>query len=307
MKSNFVFYEAFQVKINSKQSEKNLKNLLKKKTQLLQSLKKNYKYSFNNKLIQNAKKYKLLRIVGMGGSSLGAKAIYDFLRKKIKKNFYFFDNLQKYPKTKKKHLNLIISKSGNTLETIINFNINTNKHDQNILITENKENSLKYIFEKTKSEIIEHPNFIGGRYSVLSEVGMLPAKLMGLSINKFKRINSIIKDKKFTNFLLKNVNQIHYFQKNKKFNSVILNYDQDSTSLLKWYQQLVSESLGKNQKGIFPIISDMPRDNHSLMQYFLDGPKNNFYTLFGSKDICPKVIDIKKLPKQFSFLKKKKN
>ena len=67
---------------------------------------------------------------------------------------------------------------------------------------------------------------------------------------------------------------------NKKQNSVILNYDECSDSFFKWYQQLVAESLGKKSKGIFPIISTMPKDNHSLMQYFLDGPKKNFYTFF---------------------------
>ena len=55
-------------------------------------------------------------------------------------------------------------------------------------------------------------------------------------------------------------------------------------NLLKWYQQLVAESLGKKSKGILPIISNMPKDNHSLMQLYLDGQKNNFYTFFYVKD-----------------------
>ena len=59
---------------------------------------------------------------------------------------------------------------------------------------------------------------------------------------------------------------------------MILNYDETADNFLKWYQQLVAESLGKKGKGILPIISTMPKDNHSLMQLYLDGPKNNFYT-----------------------------
>ena len=47
-----------------------------------------------------------------------------------------------------------------------------------------------------------------------------------------------------------------------------------------WYQQLVAESLGKKSKGILPIVSQMPKDNHSVMQFYLDGPKNSFYTFF---------------------------
>ena len=66
----------------------------------------------------------------------------------------------------------------------------------------------------------------------------------------------------------------------KKFNSVIINYDPKSESLFKWYQQLVAESLGKKGKGLLPIISNMPKDNHSVMQLYLDGFKNNFYTFF---------------------------
>ena len=134
--------------------------------------------------------------------------------------------------------------------------------------------------KKLKSEIIHHNNFIGGRYSVLSEVGMLPADLMGLDIKKFKQINNLIKNKNFINLLTTNVSNILYLLKQKKFNSIILNYDEQSENLFKWYQQLVAESLGKNKNGILPVISSMPKDNHSLMQLYLDGPKNNFFTFF---------------------------
>ena len=72
--------------------------------------------------------------------------------------------------------------------------------------------------------------------------------------------------------------------KQKKFNSIILNYDESSDNLFKWYQQLVAESLGKNGKGILPVVSSMPKDNHSLMQLYLDGPRNNFFTFFHVKD-----------------------
>ena len=131
-----------------------------------------------------------------------------------------------------------------------------------------------------KSEVIEHKNFIGGRYSVLSEVGMIPAELMGLNIDKFKNINKLIKSKSFNRSLVDSVERTIRLIKNKKFNSIILNYDTRSTKLFEWYQQLISESLGKKSKGILPIVSSMPKDNHSLMQYYLDGPKINFFTFF---------------------------
>ena len=128
----------------------------------------------------------------MGGSSLGSHAIYDFLKHKIKKNFFFVSNLnntEKFPK--KNFLNLIISKSGNTLETIANSNVYIKKNDKNILITEDKKSVLKKIGLKLKNEVIDHNDYIGGRYSVLSEVGMLPAELMGLNAKKFKQFNNL--------------------------------------------------------------------------------------------------------------------
>ena len=154
------------------------------------------------------------------------------------------------------------------------------KSDKNIFITENKQNYLYKFAEKLKSEIIHHNNFIGGRYSVLSEVGMLPAELMGLNTNNFKQYDSLIKNKYFINSLISNVSTILDLSKKNKFNSVIINYDEKSENLFKWYQQLVAESLGKDKKGILPIVSNMPKDNHSVMQLYLDGFQNNFFTFF---------------------------
>jgi glucose-6-phosphate isomerase len=181
-------------------------------------------------------------------------------------------------------LNLIISKSGNTLETIANVNIFVKKKDKNIFITENKNNYLRNLGNKLKAEIIEHNNYIGGRYSVLSEVGMLPAEIMGLNEKKFKQFNNLINKKYFINNLTKNVGSILSFLKKKKFTSIILNYDQSSENFFRWYQQLVAESLGKKSKGILPVISMMPKDNHSLMQLYLDGPKKSFFTFFSVFD-----------------------
>ncbi len=82
------------------------------------------------------------------------------------------------------------------------------------------------------------------------------------------------------NSVISNVSTTLYLIKNKKFNSVIINYDKKSENLFLWYQQLIAESLGKDNKGILPVISNMPRDNHSVMQLYLDGIKKNFYTIF---------------------------
>ena len=274
-------FKNFIIKKFNKEISKDLNLILKEKNKVIESLSTFYKYSYNKKIISKIKKYKDVRVIGMGGSILGTEAIYDFLREKIKKNFYFINNLQSSTKiSKKKYINLIVSKSGNTLETISNANILIKKNEKNFFITENKNSYLYSIANKLKSEIIHHNNFIGGRYSVLSEVGMLPAQLMGLDEKKFKQLNSLIINKNFIRSLVSNVSSILYFIKKKKSNSVILNYDECSDNFFKWYQQLMAESLGKKGKGILPIISTMPKDNHSLMQWYLDGPKNNFYTFF---------------------------
>ena len=154
------------------------------------------------------------------------------------------------------------------------------KKNKNIFITEKKNSYLFKLANNLKSEIIEHKNYIGGRYSVLSEVGMLPAELMGFKEKKFKKLNYLVKNKSFLKSLINNVSSILTFIKQGKFNSIILNYDEQSDNLFKWYQQLIAESLGKKSKGILPIISTMPKDNHSLLQLYLDGPKKNFFTFF---------------------------
>ena len=124
-----------------------------------------------------------------------------------------------------------------------------------LFITENKNSYLRNLALKLKSEIIEHNNFIGGRYSVLSEVGMLPAELMGLNSSKFKQLNLLVKNKNFFSSLIANVSSIFLLNKKKNFNSIILNYDKKSENLFKWYQQLVAESLGKKKKGFYAYQS----------------------------------------------------
>ena len=200
---------------------------------------------------------------------------------------------------------MIISKSGNTIETIINANIFIKKKDKNIFITENKKNYLYLLAEKLKSEVIQHNNFIGGRYSVLSEVGMLPAELMGLNANKFRQLNNLVKNDRFTKALISNVSSTLHFIKKNKFNSIILNYDEKSDNLFKWYQQLIAESLGKKKGGLLPIVSTMPKDNHSVMQLYLDGFKNNFFTFFYTHDTKSQNINNRNILVSKKFLKNK--
>ena len=307
MLTSNIHFTKFKIKKKNNRTKNELKFILKENIQVIHSLTKKYKNNYKKKDISKYKKLKNYRIIGMGGSSLGAQAIYDFLKHKINKKFEFLDNLRPHYKnlSNSNTLNLIISKSGNTLETIVNSNIYIRKKQKNIFITENKKSYLHNLAEKLKAEIIHHNNFIGGRYSVLSEVGMLPAELMGLNISKFKQLNNLINNKKYLNYLVNNVEAILYFIKIKKYNSIIINYDEKSTNLFNWYQQLVAESLGKKSKGILPIVSNMPKDNHSVMQLYLDGFKNNFFTFFYVKEKNSIKLNNNKILLSNKFLKNK--
>ncbi len=293
-------------KITNKKKLLNLfKDLVNSDSQILSSMDKSYKDSYTKKLVSNLKNIKNINLIGMGGSSLGAKAIYNFL--KPKKKFNFIDNFSNisFKNNNSKNINLIISKSGNTLETISNLNVLNNKSMKNIFITENKKSYLMSLANKLKAEVIHHNNFIGGRYSVLSEVGMLPAELMGFKPEKFRKLNQLLKNKKYINLLIQGVANILTLNKYNITNSIILNYDDKSNELFSWYQQLVAESLGKKNKGILPIISVMPRDNHSLMQYYLEGRKNNFFTLFFVKEKKSKKINNNSILGSHFYLKNK--
>tara|TARA_Y100000590_G_scaffold30885_1_gene34215 strand:+ start:2399 stop:3607 length:1209 start_codon:yes stop_codon:yes gene_type:complete len=286
---------------NSDKFKKNIKNtknvfnsfltdLKNSKIPLLNSYEKDYKLDFSTATIKKFSKYNTIVIIGMGGSILGTKAIYSFFKEKIKKKVFFFDNLdsnlnQEYKKIKniKNSCFILVSKSGNTLETITNLstifskNLLTNKL---IVITEISDNGLMFLAKKYNAKIIEHKKFIGGRYSVLSETGMFPAALMGLNLNEFKNLKIILKNKNFVSSLIQNVAAIYTLYSKGINNSVIFNYNSNLNNLGYWYQQLVAESLGKKGKGINPILSFGPKDHHSLLQLYLEGPKDKFFTFF---------------------------
>jgi len=289
--------------INSRANNQNLKKTKKifnsfkeelnnGKISFLESMEKDYKFEFSSSVIKKYLKYKNIIIIGMGGSILGTKSIYSFLKQRIKKEVFFFDNLDlslhlKYKKIKslKNSCFVVISKSGNTLETLTNLNTVFSRpllKNKLIIITELKDSSLIKIGNRFNAEIIEHKDFIGGRYSVLSEVGMFPAALMNLNIYKFKNLKKLINDKYFVSSLINNVSSIYTLNKRGIKNSVILNYDSQLKDLSLWHQQLVAESLGKNGKGVTPIVSSCPKDHHSLLQLYLDGPKDKFFTFFSS-------------------------
>jgi glucose-6-phosphate isomerase len=287
-------------------SSKNTLNVLNDKLRL----------NFNIKDLQKFKKFKTIALIGMGGSILGAEAIYNFLEKKIKKNIYFFDDIDSKKMSnfkKKENLNkvlfLIISKSGNTVETLSNtFILNIfKKNSKNIIIISEKKNNLLFsLSKKLNLFYVEHKNYIGGRYSVLSEVGIIPAYLMGINIfNLRSNILKFLKGKEKA-FLKESTLKLANLLISKKFNNLIfLNYSPQLEKFLFWCQQLIAESLGKKGKGFLPMVSNVPKDHHSLLQLYLDGPKDKLFCIFSCEEQSKDKMNIKKSLKINSFLEQK--
>ena len=283
----------------------------------LNILSKNFKFNFKSEQLKVFKKYKTIALIGMGGSILGVEAVKNFFDKKIKKKIYFFNNLdpEYLSKFKKKEnvqkvLFLVISKSGNTIETLSNFfslNIIKRNSKNIIIITEKSNNILYNLAHKFNLSYIEHKKHVGGRYSILSEVGIIPSYLMGLNITKLRnRIRDPLSKKKLT-FLKASSLKLASFISSGKFNNIILiNYAPILNKFLFWCQQLIAESLGKKGKGFFPTISTAPKDHHSLLQLYLDGPRDKLFYIFSASDASKEKINIKKtLPKAYYLNKKR--
>tara|TARA_B100001057_G_scaffold464596_1_gene519934 strand:- start:645 stop:1862 length:1218 start_codon:yes stop_codon:yes gene_type:complete len=308
------------IKNSSKKFDKifsEIKNDIKNTKKTLNVLDKNFKFNFKISDLKKFKKFKSIVIIGMGGSILGAEAIHSFFQSKIKKKIYFLNNLDesKILNLKKKEnfsktLFIIISKSGNTVETLSNvFALNIlKKNSKNIIIiSEKKKNFLFLLSRKLNLYHVEHKNNIGGRYSVLSEVGLIPAYLMGLNIFKLRSRLLTCLDKKNKIFIKNNTIKLANLMKSNKFNNLIfLNYFSELDKVLYWRQQLVAESLGKKNKGFLPMVSKAPKDYHSLLQLYLDGPKDKIFDILSFEKKFKVKININKSLGVSFFLNRKK-
>ena len=290
-------------------------NNIDKETNTFHILSKKYNFNFIKKELNKFKKFKQIAIIGMGGSILGSEAIHDFLEHKIKKKIFFIDNLdsEKLSLLTNENFNkilfIVISKSGETVETISSlFFLKILKKDAKnlILIAEKTNNILHSLSKKLNIHFVEHKKYIGGRYSVLSEVGILPSYLFGLNIKEMrKNIREHLKSYKI-NFLKESVLTLSSLLKNSnKKNIVFLNYSPKLNKFLFWYQQLIAESLGKNENGFFPVISETPKDHHSLLQLYLDGPKDKIFYIFSIKEKKTSSLKINNLTKKSNFLHNK--
>ena len=247
------------------------------------------------KFIKNKKKYV---VFGTGGSNLGARALINTSINQPE-NILFFDNIDPlFFQNQIMKLDIentgfiVISKSGTTPETLSQLgcliNIANEKNILNVLykntliITEFKESPLFNIAKKNNCLLLEHKNNIGGRYSVFSNVGMVPAILAGLDVKKIHQgVIHVLKQNNFINLF--KFAQIFKFCKSNIFSSnVLMTYSDGLNYFGKWYLQLWAESIGKKNRGVTALHATGTTDQHSQLQLYLDGPKDKFFTFIKS-------------------------
>ena len=298
-KFNFNQNKSFKKNLGlaEKKSEEILKEFSSGDNQILQSFTKEYQKKIRNFKQDLKPKGKKKAVIGIGGSSSGAKALSFFLNDDISyfdnldleyfKNFFLKNSVSDY-------IFFIISKSGDTFETLALLNLliieskkikNYNIFDSMVIITENKESILKSFSIKKNIKIVEHNPDIGGRFSILSETGMLPFVDLNLNIEdgSEKFINLLNKDTdlsptKNAAIILTCINEM----KLSIYCNLLYNYRLKHFSY--WFHQLHGESLGKSINALTPTTSICPKDHHSMMQLYLGGPKNKFFNIFSPQE-----------------------
>jgi len=249
-------------------------------------------------LSQRISNYKKVIILGVGGSSLGAKTLCSL---KNQNKVQFIESID--PTTITNTLNeinfadsffIVISKSGQTIETtcqtllIVNKfkELNIENFQNNFLfITQNPQSPIGQIAKEINALVTSHPDNIGGRYSVFSIVGLLPSLIAGINIKDIRLgakeiINDFLEKDSIDNDI---ATQITLYEQGYT-NNVLMPYIDNLENFNHWYRQLSAESLGKNGFGATPINSMGTVDQHSQLQLYLEGPKDKFFTFITQKN-----------------------
>ncbi len=286
LKNNSIIY-----KNNLRKCSEIFKNLFNNKENFFfNTLSEDFqKRLFSKKIILKKKLHKNILIIGMGGSVLGSKMISSFFG--LDKNYFFLDSLNNFTVNNfiKKDLSkfsiFVISKSGQTFETLTNCNIILNNFkkrkkqiSKNFIIISERNSILFNFARKNNILFFEHNINLSGRYSVLSEAGLL---MFNLDYKKIiQGINFVVKNDLKKNLINNAATLLTLMTKSKIDTHVSLIYSHNLLNYGYWHQQLLAESIGKNGKDFTPIISECPKDHHSIMQLYLDGKRNKFFTFF---------------------------
>ena len=264
-----------------------------------------------------AKESDILVVIGIGGSYLGARAViesltstfYNLLSEKQRKYpqiLYVGNNLSpnymneliEYIGDKDFSVN-VISKSGTTTEPAIAFRIFREILENNYGIdearsriyatTDKQKGALKTLAENEGYEQFVVPDNIGGRYSVLTAVGLLPIAVAGIDIDKLME-GARTAQERFDDSDLKYNECYQYavirnilYSKMNKTTEILVNYEPKMHYFTEWWKQLYGESEGKENKGIFPAGVDFTTDLHSMGQYIQEGRRDLFETVISIK------------------------
>ncbi len=236
---------------------------------------------------------KYLVVIGIGGSNLGAKAVYEALRPKLSgARLLFADTVSprmiadieaQIGDSQDIILN-VISKSGTTMETAENFRILSEKYPAaEIVVTTDKGSKLWQEAEAKGWKQCEIPSEVGGRFSVFTPVGLFPLEQAGLDTEEFLA-GSGEADKKQAEHDAATIYE--YSQKGFVVHNSFF-FNPELESLGKWHRQLMGESLGKDGKGILPVVTIGSTDLHSMGQLYFGGPKNIFTEFMAPVESSP--------------------
>lgn len=254
----------------------------------------NFINELNNFL--KGKNFTSVVLIGIGGSNLGVKAVTSLLEDKIKIKFYFLDNVDSFSFNKviksisfKDTLFIISSKSGTTIETITLLKcvidaFKIEKFDKNFIVLSDKDSSLKKFAIENSIKNFEIPTNVGGRFSVLSAIGIVPFAIANLDIKNLLKGAKDLRDEFISNSKHNILKKAFHFinSKNIKIN-VLFSYCDRFKEFNAWYVQLLAESLGKISKdnikvGITPIGLIGSIDQHSFLQLIIQGENNKSVT-----------------------------
>ncbi len=261
------------------------------------------------------KEIETIAVIGIGGSSLGAKAVYEFIKpvKELTRKLYFFESTDPINITdllsqfdiKKTHF-LVISKSGNTVETFSIYKYIYALQDDASAYTfiTDPDASLDKYAKEINATMLPLPNNVGGRFSVLSTVGLVPLALCGIDIQALLSGAKEIKDSFFESGYIKDIllkKAVYYAKNHNKYSiNCIFTYSETLKYFSEWYVQLWGESLGKYQRhsksnvGVTPIGLVGPKDQHSFLQLIMEGPRDKSVTFikienFGNNMTIPDI------------------
>jgi glucose-6-phosphate isomerase len=239
-----------------------------------------------------ATQFERVVVLGTGGSSLGGIAL-TALAPAAKVTLHFEDNLDAgtLGRLAESDLSrtaiLAISKSGSTAETMAQILTlmaapKVRPANQFVFVTEPGDNVLRRLAARHGIEVLDHDPKVGGRFSVLSIVGLLPASIAGLSADKVRRGAALVLDQTLNDPLSPAVQGAALqvaLQRHRGIQvSVLMPYDSRLDAFGRWYAQLWAESLGKQGHGTVPVRALGPVDQHSQLQLYLDGPRDKLVT-----------------------------